>query len=594
MISSGIFILPGIAFEKAGPSVFLSYGAAGFAALLGVLSIIELSTAMPKSGGDYFFITRSFGPVLGLIIGFFSWFSLSLKTAFAIFGIAEILFHLTGINLMFIAIATALFFIFLNLRGVGMAIKFEVAIVTVLLAIMVLYIVTGLPSVNVGRFESFAPHGTHAIFLTSGFVFVSFGGLLKVASLSGEVRNPGRSIPIGVIGSILIVTSFYVLLLIVAVGTLNPNQLSTSLTPVADSARLFLGPFGYIIISVAAGLAFISTANAGIMSASRYPVALSHDNLLPGWFAKISRKYETPILAIIITGLLIILSLFLELETLVKIASTIILFSYILTNIAIIIIRESGLQNYHPTFKVPFYPYTQIVSILLFLFLLIEVGLAAIETVVVVVVLSLLLYLFYGRKRYEQEYALLYLIEGIVNKKLSSDSLEHELKEILHDRDELIKDHFHHLIEESLFLDVEKEMTRDQVFKLISEQCCLDLGLTPSELQTLMHERENESSTALTPFLAIPHIIVGGEDHFRMIVVRANKGIYFSEAHPSVKAVFMLAGSVDQRQLHLQTLSAIAQITHHKGFEEKWLTARGIRNLKDLCQLSPRGRIESS
>ena len=65
MISSGIFILPGIAFEKAGPAVFLSYAVAGIAA--GVLSIIELSTAMPKSGGDYFFITRSFSPLWVLL-----------------------------------------------------------------------------------------------------------------------------------------------------------------------------------------------------------------------------------------------------------------------------------------------------------------------------------------------------------------------------------------------------------------------------------------------------------------------------------------------------------------------------------------------
>ena len=94
MISSGIFILPGIAFARTGPSVFVSYMLAGLLAATGLLSIAELSTAMPKAGGDYFFIARSLGPLGGTISGFLSWFALSLKSAFAIFGIAEILYVL--------------------------------------------------------------------------------------------------------------------------------------------------------------------------------------------------------------------------------------------------------------------------------------------------------------------------------------------------------------------------------------------------------------------------------------------------------------------------------------------------------------------
>ncbi|MDZ7721313.1 MAG: APC family permease [candidate division KSB1 bacterium] len=326
MISSGIFILPGIAFEKAGPAVFLSYAIAGLAALIGVLSIIELSTAMPKPGGDYFFVTRSFGPVVGMIIGLFSWFSLSLKTAFAIFGIAEILFSITGFSLILSAIAVTAFFTLLNIRGVDTAVKFEVIIVIGLLFIILTYIIAGFNQIDINRFTHFAPNGSGSIFLTAGFVFVSFGGLLKIASLSGEVKNPKKSIPHGVISSIVVVTGLYVLLLIVVVGTSNPVGLVRSLTPVADSAKTFLGTGGYIMISVAAALAFISTANAGIMAASRYPVALSHDKLLPPTFASVHKTYKTPILSIILTALFITGSFFLTLELLVKIASSIISF----------------------------------------------------------------------------------------------------------------------------------------------------------------------------------------------------------------------------------------------------------------------------
>ena len=88
MISSGIFILPGLAFAKAGPGVVASYLLAGLLAIPGMLCVAELATAMPKAGGDYFFITRSFGPAVGTVSGILSWFSLSLKSAFALLGMA--------------------------------------------------------------------------------------------------------------------------------------------------------------------------------------------------------------------------------------------------------------------------------------------------------------------------------------------------------------------------------------------------------------------------------------------------------------------------------------------------------------------------
>ncbi len=591
MISSGIFILPGIAFAKTGPSVFISYALAGLVALIGVFSIIELSTAMPKSGGDYYFINRSFGPLPGLITGFFTWLSLSFKTAFAIFGIAEILHTATGYNLlMFAAIITALFVI-LNIVGVDIAAKFEVIIVVILLLIMTLYVITGFPKVAIEKFTNFSYGGINSIFLTAGFVFVSFGGLLKVASLSGEVENPKKSIPLGIISAVIVVTTLYALLLIVLVGTFDATSLKSSLTPVADSAVLFLGKPGYFLIIFAALLAFVSTANAGVMSASRYPVALSNDSLLPSFLGKVNKKFDTPVPAILITGLIIILSLLLELPVLVKIASSIIIFSYILTNIALIIIRESKIQNYKPSFRVPFYPWTQIASIILFSFLLIEVGLAAIETIIGIIVISLLVYIFYGRKKYHREYALLYLIERIVNKKLTSNDLENELKDILHSRDEIVEDRFHELVKNSLVLDIDEQMHYEELFTQIANQWKNDGSIDKDKVLMLLKEREKTSSTALSPFLAIPHIIIEGKEQFKMLIIRSKKGIYFNEKSDSVKAVFILLGSADERQFHLQALSAIAQITQNKDFEKLWMNAKDTKNLRDICLLSERKRL---
>jgi len=86
MISSGIFILPGLAFAQIGPAVFLAYGLAGLCALVGSLATIELATAMPLAGGIYFYTGRSMGPLAGTVSGLLNWSAIALKSSFAIFG----------------------------------------------------------------------------------------------------------------------------------------------------------------------------------------------------------------------------------------------------------------------------------------------------------------------------------------------------------------------------------------------------------------------------------------------------------------------------------------------------------------------------
>ncbi|MBD3379473.1 MAG: amino acid permease, partial [Candidatus Omnitrophica bacterium] len=126
MISSGIFILPGLAYAQAGPLVFISYFLAGMLALMGTLSIIELATAMPKAGGDYFFITRSLGPFVGTVSSFLSWSALCLKSAFAVFGIAEILYLAFGFPVLVSSFFICCFFVVLNILGVKEAARLEV------------------------------------------------------------------------------------------------------------------------------------------------------------------------------------------------------------------------------------------------------------------------------------------------------------------------------------------------------------------------------------------------------------------------------------------------------------------------------------
>ncbi|TVR69471.1 MAG: amino acid permease [Spirochaetaceae bacterium] len=137
MISSGIFVLPGLAFGMTGPSVFVSYFVAGLLAFTGMVSTIELTTAMPKAGGNYFFTTRTLGPVVGTIAGLLSWFSLGLKSAFALVGMSAFMVLLVPIDINIAAVALCLFFIILNMVGVKEASRFQIVLVLTMLALMV-------------------------------------------------------------------------------------------------------------------------------------------------------------------------------------------------------------------------------------------------------------------------------------------------------------------------------------------------------------------------------------------------------------------------------------------------------------------------
>ena len=591
MISSGIFILPGLAYAQAGPSVVFSYALAGCLALIGILSVTELATAMPKAGGDYYYVTRSLGPMMGTVAGLLSWFALSLKTSFAIFGMAEVIHLLTGLPLLLIATPICLFFTALNIVGVKEAARLEVSLVLGLLILMGLYFFTSFSAVVPGHYKPAFPNGLNAMFSTAGFVFVSFGGLLNVATVAEEVKNPKRSIPMAFISSVLVITVAYALLLYVTIGVLPPNQLSGSLSPLADTARITFGRTGYVIVTIAALLAFITTANAGIMAASRYPLALSRDSLLPPLLCRISKRFGTPIASILVTGLVIFLSLLLNLELLVKAASTVVLITYVLAGVAVIVLRQSRLQHYRPTFKVPGYPWVPLIGIFFFLLLIIDMGLATIEISLSLLLAGLLIYFFYGRKRSRQEYALLHLIERITAKDLASYSLEAELKTILNERDQTNHDAFDQVVHAAALLELSDTCSREDSFEQIASELNRHLPLEPQQVVDMLTRREAESSTALSSFVAVPHLIMPGENAFHLLLARCRKGINWSQDNPDIKAVFVICGTKDCRNLHLKALAAIAHIVQHPDFEKKWMDVKHPDQLRDILLLSERKRI---
>ncbi|MDC7232604.1 MAG: amino acid permease [Spirochaetales bacterium] len=577
MISSGIFILPGIAFNMTGPSLFLSYILAGFVAMVGALSIIELATAMPRAGGDYFFIGRTFGPLAGTVTGTLSWLALSLKTAFAIFGLSEIIFALSGIPSSIAALVLTAVFVLINIKGVKETVTLEVILVAGLLLIMAGFIIAGAPAVRRDYFTPFFSNGINGSLSTAAFVFVSFGGLLQVATIAEEVRNPQKNIQRGTILSIVVVTLLYGGIILVTTGLLPAQNFTGSMTPVADAAQIVLGRPGFIIISVAAALAFVTTSIAGLLSASRYPLALSRDNLLPGWVGKISRRSGAPYYSIILTGVVIALALQLNIDILVKSASAVIMLTYIMSNIAVMVLRQSGLSNYKPLYKAPFYPALQIISVLIYIFLIADMGWSAMAGAGIFMAFSVLIYLFYGKNKASHDFALIHLLKNVVDKRWQEEGLEEELMDIIHHRD--LNANVRKIFSEMKNFELTEKISSQQLFERIADDTAA-LGYDRAEVLQGLEEREKSFSTALTPFTAIPHMVIKGDKPLQMLMYRSEKGIFFNEERPAVKAVFALIGNEGQRSHHLHSLAALARIITREDFEKKWAQSSDCEELR--------------
>jgi len=594
MISSGIFILPAAAFALSGPSILISYLIAGLCALIGCLSMIELTTAMPKAGGVYFFTSRSLGAMVGTLSGLLMWMAIAMKAAFAIYGLASVVALYTGINFFIIGVIVTIFYTLINIKGTKEAAKLDVCLVSSILIIMIPFVIFGYPKIDMTLFKPFITTGGgfNTIFATAAFVFISFGGVMNAANVSEEMANPKRDIPRAIILAVILISILYGVILTITIGVLPAADFIKSINPIADAAKIILGTPGFIVITIAACFAFSSCANSGIMSSSRYPLALSKDNLIPKIFGRVNSKTNTPIIAIILTGILIILCLSVDLKDLVEGASTVILTSYILTDISVIILRSSKVRNYRPSFKVPLFPWLNILSIVLFISLICHMGLDAIKISAGLVSISLVVYFIYARKN-SKKYALLHMFERFKNKSLTSDHLEDELKDIVQERDNIVKDDFDKVIEDAPVFDLEEQYELEDFLKFVSEKLHYLVNINKNTLFQQFSKRERESTTVLHASIAIPHIILEGKNQFVIMLVRCKKGIKFSEEFQSVNTIIVMAGTKDTRNLHLKALAAIAQIIQEKNFDKQWNEVSTTNNLRDIFLLGARRREDS-
>jgi len=217
-------------------------------------------------------------------------------------------------------------------------------------------------------------------------------------------------------------------------------------------------------------------------------------------------------------------------------------------------------------------------------------GKEAVLVIVILILSGLFVYWFHGRIKGTREFALLHLIERISSKELTKHLLETELKEIIRERDDISKDTFDQLIEKCVVLDIDKRMDLDEFFAEVANAMSVRLNTEASVILKLLQDREKESSTVIGPGLAIPHILVEGEKTFDILLARCKPGIVFPGSSSEVHAVFVLAGTHDERNFHLRALAAIAQIAQPLHFYKKWIRAKTAEALRDTVLLGKRLR----
>jgi mannitol/fructose-specific phosphotransferase system IIA component (Ntr-type) len=444
--------------------------------------------------------------------------------------------------------------------------------------------VIGFFFIQPSNFSDFSPYGFSSIFSTAGLIFISFGGLTKVCSVAEECKKPGRDIPLGMFLSWGIISIIYLLVISVTIGLIKPSELSNSLTPIslgADNIPIFYG-IGGIVMAIAAILSFITTANAGILAASRNPMAMAKDQLLPHSFANLSKR-GTPKFSILFTSsFMILVILFLDIESLVKTASLLKILLFLFVILSLIIMRESKIRHYRPKFRSPFYPWVQLAGICGLLFLILEMGLIPIIIVGFFILFGFCWYWFFARDKIWREYSLLHVVERVTDKKNTGYLLDEELREILIERDDVKEKRFEDLLRKCEIVDIYKYERPDKFARLLANKLTDRLDIDKNKLYDLIMKREKDSNIMIRPGIAILSNIIEGRDKFDIIFVRSKKGIILFDDTPPVHAFFVIVATSEQKNFYFHALMWIVQIAEKIDFEDKWINAKNVEELRNI------------
>lgn len=399
MIGAGIFVLTGLAAGEAGPASILAFALNGVVTLLTAFAYAELASAIPQAGGGYSFVRRAFPGAIGFTAGWMLWFAYTVACSLYALGFAgyfwefflkympgltQTVFGVTGEHLaaLLITVLIAVIFIRLNIRGAAVTGMAENVLTVSKIVVLFIFIGYGLrrifqvPERVTASFTPFFPHGFGGVIVSMGLTFIAFEGYDLIATVAEEIKEPEKNIPRATFFSLGIAIVIYLLILFVAMAAVNPPDMPSwqflgkyQETAIVRAAEEFMPAFGVALIVFGGLLSTLSALNATVMAASRVAFSLGRDKLLPQQMAVIDPVRRTPKVAIIVTGvILLLMALTLPLAAVGSAASLIFLLTFAMVNLSLIVLRRKE-PDIPRRYRVPLYPVVPILAIVLNLFL---------------------------------------------------------------------------------------------------------------------------------------------------------------------------------------------------------------------------------
>ncbi|QAT29384.1 amino acid permease [Lactiplantibacillus plantarum] len=415
VIGTGIFILPGtVAATKAGPGIILSFVLAAIVCAVAAMCYAEFASVLPIAGSAYSYGNIVYGEMIGWIIGwalvleyvlavatvavgwaaYFNSFiaGFGLKLPKAITGSFDPA-HGTYINVVAILIVCLIAWIIDT--GLKTSIRLNNIIVVVKLAIIVLFLLVGSFYVKPSNWTPFAPFGGTGILKGAAVVFFAYLGFDAVSSSAAEVKNAKRNMPIGIIGTLVICTIFYILVSGVLTGMVSYKQLNVD-DAVAFALQLVHQNFVAGIISIGALAGMFTMMVTMIYSSSRLLYSIGRDGLLPRFLGKIDKHHAPKNAMLTVTIVISILAGLIPLDQLANLVNIGTLIAFAFVSFGILLLRRNPKLNAIKGFRVPLYPVLPIISGLLCLFMMTQLSMETWLASLVWFLLGLIIYFSYG------------------------------------------------------------------------------------------------------------------------------------------------------------------------------------------------------
>ena len=385
IIGSGIFMVPAAVamFTGSASLFFMVWIAGGIVSLFGALSVAELGAAMPRAGGQYVYLSEAYGPVWGYLYG---WSAVAVinTASIAAVGVAfseylRFFFPITDVSIKGIAVATIVLLTIINILDVKSGARFQNLFTISKLGAIFVIIILGLVMEG-GSNQNLSPFFSDQSFtelvgplgLAMVSVLWTFDGWIFITYVAGEVKNPGRNIPLSLIFCMLIVVTIYLLLNYVLIYTLGFTGMNGSDLVVSDAASVFLGNKGAAIVTLIILISLIGANNGFVLTSARINYAMAKDKLFFYQASQIHPRFKSPANALIIqcvwASLLTFTGTFNQLITYIIFASWIF---YGMSAGAVIILRNKKPDMERP-YKTPVYPWIPIIFILFAIFLTIN------------------------------------------------------------------------------------------------------------------------------------------------------------------------------------------------------------------------------